>query len=228
MSGAVDREPDWDEMEWRIARAVAVIHGISPLLSQRLSWHGNTGWRAFLEAQRVHTAVRYRRMAALLDAISLQAAASGIGLVPLKGAALHALNIYQAGDRPMADIDLLVQPQDLPAMNRLLTELGYRSIVITPNEHILVPVAPSSHSHLAEHSDNPITIELHATISQSMPVRRVDITPDLWTACPRPGRNEYPSRSALMSHLLMHVAVNMQVHEVRMLQLHDIALLAPR
>jgi hypothetical protein len=69
---------------------------------------------------------------------------------------------------------------------------------------------------------------VHTKISHTMPVRQVDITAGLWTATPRPGCNDYPSLAALMGHLLMHVAVNMQVRIVRMVQLHDIALLAPR
>jgi hypothetical protein len=81
---------------------------------------------------------------------------------------------------------------------------------------------------VGEHTDQGITIELHTKIHRPMPVRTVDITAQLWAATPRPGRNEYPSLGALMTHLLMHAAVNMQLRILRMLQLHDIALLAPR
>lgn len=228
LSGATDREPAWSELEWRIARAVAVIHGISPLLSRHLRWVGDPGWRAFLEEQRTHTAVRFRRMSTLLDNVNVQAARANIACVPLKGAALHALNLYQAGERPMADIDLLVKAHDLPGMNRLLVDLGYRAISLTTDEHVLVPVDGPQQPQLAEHADNGITIEVHTKISQSMPVRQVDITAGLWTTTPRPGCNDYPSLAALMGHLLMHVAVNMQVRIVRMIQLQDIALLAPR
>ena len=38
----------------------------------------------------------------------------GIALVPLKGAALHAMGIYAAGERPMADVDLLVREEQSP------------------------------------------------------------------------------------------------------------------
>ena len=228
LSGATDREPEWTELEWRIARAVAVIHGISPLLSRRLRWVGNPGWRAFLEEQRTHTAVRFGRMSTLLDIINVQAVRANIAFVPLKGAALHTLKLYEAGERPMADIDLLVKPHDLAGMNRLLVALGYRAISVTADEHVLVPVDGPPRPQLAEHADNGITIEVHTKISQSMPVRQVDITAGLWTMTPRPGCNDYPSLAALMRHLLMHVAVNMQVRIVRMLQLQDIALLAPR
>jgi Uncharacterised nucleotidyltransferase len=228
LTGAATGEPNWSELEWRIARAVAVIHGISPLLSRRLEWTGAPGWRTFLEQQRDHTAVRYGRMATLLDRIHEQAAQANIAFVPLKGAALHALKIYEAGDRPMADIDLLVKLHDLPAMSALLGDLGYRTISTSAHEHVLVPREGLAQIRMAEHADNAITVEAHAAISHCMPVRQVDITADLWTLAPRPGRNDYPSLAALMRHLLMHTAVNMQVRIVRMIQLQDIALLAPR
>ena len=66
LSGRLAPEPGWSELEWRIARAVAIIHGISPLLSRRLTWHGPAGWQAFLDDQRVQTAGRYQRMGDLL------------------------------------------------------------------------------------------------------------------------------------------------------------------
>ena len=228
LSGAGYPEPDWSDLEWRIARAVAVIHGISPLLSQRLSWTGPPGWRTFLESQRTHTAIRYRRMAALLADIDTRAARGNIAYVPLKGEALHAIGVYAAGDRPMADIDLLVKQHDLAPMSRVLAGLGYRPMLITADQHILVPVDRPSQAHLGEHADNGITIEVHATINWSMPIRLVDITSELWPSAPRPGRNDYPSLAALMGHLLMHAAVNMQMRILRMLQLHDMALLARR
>jgi len=228
LSGTQYPEPDWSDLEWRIARAVAVIHGVSPLLSQRLSWTGPPGWRTFLDNQRVHTARRYGRMAALLAKIDGLAVQENIAFIPLKGEALHAIGLYAAGDRPMADIDLLVRHRDLGPMSRVLTELGYRPLSITADEHVLVPVDRPPLSHLGEHADNGITIELHAKIDRPMPVRVVDITAQLWPLASRPGRNDYPSLAALMGHLLMHAAVNMQMRILRMLQLHDIALLAPR
>jgi len=39
-------------------------------------------------------------------------AREGIAAVALKGAALHAIGLYAIGERPMADIDLLVRPAD--------------------------------------------------------------------------------------------------------------------
>ena len=62
-----------------------------------------------------HVAGRHRRIAELLGRIDAEARRSGIALVALKGAALHAIGIYQAGERPMADIDLLARDADVDA-----------------------------------------------------------------------------------------------------------------
>ncbi len=47
--------PEWSETEWAVARAVAAIHGVSPLLADALRWQGRAGWRQFLVEQKVHT-----------------------------------------------------------------------------------------------------------------------------------------------------------------------------
>ncbi len=228
LSGRFAPEPGWSELEWRIARAVAIIHGISPLLSRRLTWKGQAGWQAFLDDQRVQTAGRYQRMTNLLARIDELARLHYIAFVPLKGEALHAIGLYTGGDRPMADIDLLLKQSDLALMVHALSQLGYQTLSSTAHEHVLVPRERPPLSHLGERADQGITIELHTRIDRPMPVRVVDITAQLWTAAPKVGRNDYPSLGSLMRHLLMHAAVNMQIRILRMLQLHDIALLAPQ
>lgn len=118
--------PDWSDFEWRIARATAAMHGVSPLLATRLSWRGPEGWQQFLASQRAHTQQRQRRIEELLHSIDAQARKMGLGIVALKGAALHALGLYEAGERPMADLDLLVARQDVTGATSLIEALGFR------------------------------------------------------------------------------------------------------
>jgi hypothetical protein len=229
LAGTSHLTPDWSEARWRIAHAVAIIHGISPLLSQRPEWSaGPPAWRAFLLDQRTHSIARHRRVEATLAVVGKVAERERIAFVPLKGAALHALGLYAAGDRPMADVDLLLTPEDRRLMTRALSALGYRLVSANDDVEVLVPPDRSARIHLGEHEDNGVTIELHTAIRRPMPVRQVDITATLWPAAPRSGPNEYPSTAAFMIHLLHHAAVNMQFRILRMVQLHDMALLAPR
>jgi len=54
----------------------------------------------------------------------------------------------------------------------------------------------------------------------------VDITRCLLPRAAHAGLNAYPSAASLMLHLLLHAAGNMRARALRLIQLHDIALLA--
>ncbi len=111
--------------EWRVARAVSALHGISPELASRLRWEGPPGWQRFLEGQRGHTEARAERLQRSLQLIGARATAERVGFIALKGMALCQLGIYAQSERPMSDLDLLVRPQDAPAMTRALAAAGF-------------------------------------------------------------------------------------------------------
>ena len=218
--------PEWSDMEWNIARAVAAMHGISPLLSRILRWRGPAGWRDFLDGQRDHTATRHLRIDALLRRIDRRAIETGIAAVALKGAALHEMGLYQCGDRPMADIDLLVRPPDADGAARMLHTLGFHEVGKSWKERVFHPVDDRRPGILGEHSDNVIKIELHERICEKLPARITDASELIFPGRLRSGLNPYPSKSSLMLHLLLHAAGSMPNRALRMLQLHDLALLS--
>jgi hypothetical protein len=220
--------PVWSEFEWRIARAVAAMQGVSSVLCARLRWGGPPNWLKFLEAQRVHVAQRYGRIAELLSRIDKQSRDQGIAIVPLKGAALYANGIYAAGDRPMADIDLLVKTADTHAMTQLLADCGLEMTFSSWRHRLFESKLKNAIAGLGEHTDNPIKIELHTDIRERLPVAEIDITELIFPPVPRPGLNPYPSDVSLMLHLLLHAAGNMRANALRLIQLHDIAMLALR
>src|SRR5580658_5351572 len=88
-----EHAPDWSDFEWIVARAVAAMHGVSPLLSRTLRWRGPAGWTEFLDQQRTHTAMRHARIGALLRRIDAGTREAGVPAVALKGAALHAMGL---------------------------------------------------------------------------------------------------------------------------------------
>src|SRR5262249_39560586 len=143
--------PQWSDLQWQLARAVAAIHGVSPLLRSRLRWQGPTGWQEFLEAQREHVFQRYTLLAALLEAIDAGARREGIPLVALKGAALHALGLYIPGERPMADIDLLARRADYPRAAALLETLGYRHAFSNWKHGVFTPESKRAFDGVGEH-----------------------------------------------------------------------------
>jgi hypothetical protein len=217
--------PAWSDLEWRLAMVAAVAHGVSPLLWKYSGWT-HPHWRRFLEDQHEHVAVRHARIVALLERIDARARAAGLAMVPLKGAALHALDIYTPGERPMGDVDLLVHEDDADRATRLLLGIGYIPSFDDWRHRVFKPAAGTPPAVLGEHRDTPVNIELHTRIRERLPVSVVDITERILPREPEPGLNPYPSRGALLAHLLLHAAGNLCGHSLRLIHLHDIALLA--
>jgi len=216
--------PQWSEPEWRVARAVASLHGISPLLAGRLRWRGPLGWQDFLGEQRASTTARAARLQELLTTLDAACRAREIAFVGLKGIALHALGLYVPGERPMADLDLLVRESDTEAMSGVLGTLGlhqsdasWKELVFEPTERVA--------GTFGEHARNSLKVDLHWHISERLPRRPVDLTARVLPPVLHPGCNTYGRRADLMCHLLLHAAGEMVLRTLRLIQLQDIALL---
>lgn len=218
--------PEWSDLEWRLAQAAAAIHGVSALLQTTLRWRGPAPWQRFLEEQRAHTRERQLRIMALLERIEEQARPEGLSLMPLKGAALHRCGLYRPGERPMADLDLLVPAGEAEAAARLLSRLGFIPAGVTWKHRSFEPPSRRLHALLGEHCENPVKIDLHTRIAERLPLAPIEfsdlVRPGRWAA----GLNAYPSRAALMLHLLAHTAGTMVSRGVRLIQLVDIAWLS--
>jgi LmbE family N-acetylglucosaminyl deacetylase len=220
--------PDWNELEWAIARSVAAMQGISALLANNLRWRGPAAWQSFLEEQREQSLLRDAAIGRLLERIDAATRDARIDCVALKGAALRVLGLYAPGERPMGDVDLLVREADAAATAAVMGSLGYRQSFVTERHAAYEPRDKSPTRGFGEHVDNPLKVEIHTAVAEALPVRKVDITARLRPARPHPGVNPYPSLAALLLHLLLHAAGSMRAHALRQIQLHDIALLTRR
>ncbi len=218
--------PEWSDFEWLVARAAAAIHGVSPLLCSRLRWRGPPGWTQFLEEQRAHTANRHQRIEELLRLMDGRARDEGIAAVALKGAELHAIGLYAAGERTMADVDLLVPARDMDRTGRMLESLGFQQCFALWRHRVFEPIASHPPASLGEHVNNNIKIEVHELIREKLPLRAVDVTGLVFPPSAHPGLNPYPSKAALMTHLLLHAAGAMASRALRLLHLHDLSLLS--
>lgn len=224
-----DQAPSWTDFEWRIARAAAGMQGVSSLLRARLRWKGPDSWHRFLDEQQHQSILRYLEIKRLLAEIDSLARRAGAAIVALKGAALYGNGIYAAGERPMADIDLLIRDADVQATARLLESCGYEAASASRRHMVFHPrIRKGLTGRSGEHIDNPIKIELHTKLAEHLPIETVDITWFVLRRSTHPGLNPYPSAASLMLHLLLHAAGNMRARALRLIQLHDIALLAPR
>ena len=220
--------PDWSEFEWRVAMAVAVMHGVSALLAGRLRWQGAQVWNKFLAEQKEQGKLRLRRTRQLLSDIDAAAKLAQVPLVALKGSALLDLELYAAGERPMSDIDLLSFDRDMELAGRLIESIGFAEGLTTWREREYLPLDTSRERVFGEHIDNPVKIELHGRILEHLPVRDTVITEEIIQPDAKAGLNRYPSLGVLMRHLLLHAAGNMCFQGVRLIHLHDISVLAER
>jgi len=220
--------PDWSPIEWQLARAVAVIHCVSPLLSGSLRWEGPAHWRDFLAGQKAQVTARHRRIQELLDQLDARSREERIAMVGLKGAALHSMGFYGAGERPMADVDLLVRACDTTRTAEILKSLGLGESFTNWKHEVFEPKVCNLHQGLGEHADNYLKVELHTRIAEKLPLRTTDVTDSVYPRTPHPGLNAYPSNAALMIHLLLHAAGSMAYRTLRLLHLHDIALVSSR
>ena len=223
-----EQAPAWNPFEWGIARAVCALHGISAVLVNRLRWQGPEDWLAFLHEQRAQGLACHERASRVLAALDARASRDGLSYVALKGSALREYALHRAGERPMSDIDMLVRPGDAAHAARVIMDLGYERSFSCARHEVFVPVVREQPHAFAEHRRNPLRIELHFCVSETLPVRAIDITDRILPAHARVGANPYPSAAALLRHLLLHTAGNMRAHAMRFMQLYDCALLARR
>jgi len=220
--------PSWSEFEWRAARAAAAIHGVSPLLATTLRWSGPPGWQAFLIEQKEHTESRHARIETLAKLLDERARSAGIPLVALKGAALHSMGFYKPGERPMADLDFLVEEPDLSAATKLLEDQCFSEELRYWKNRVFTPAEARTSSALGEHRDNHIKIELHWRVREKLPLALTDISDSVFPRNPHPGLNAYPSLAALLTHLVLHAAGAMASRELRLVHLNDLALVCAR
>lgn len=220
--------PDWSEFEWLIARATAAMHGVSALLAGTLRWEGPPGWTAFLREQRQHIQGRHARLQELLERIDRGARQEGIALVALKGVELHARGLYAPGERPMGDVDLLVRASDCDHAARMLVTLGFREAMPTWKHRVFLQEHTQRPAALGEHVDNYLKVELHDRLREPLPLYPEEVTRWVFPSGALAGLNRYPSTASLMTHLLLHAAGAMTFRALRMLHVHDLALLAAR
>lgn len=223
-----DTAPDWNEFEWAIARAVCVMQGISGLLATRLRWRGPARFHEFLEAQHAELLGRDAQVAELLALIDKSFSEAGIACIPLKGSALRALKLHAPGVRPQGDIDLLLDPRDLSASGPLLAALGFEPRYSTRRHDVYARPRQVEAEYFSRHADNPLKIELHTQVAETLPIEQVDITASIRPAHTSPGANPYASPAALLRHLSLHMAGSMRANAMRFIQVYDVAQLARR
>jgi hypothetical protein len=228
----------WDAQDWEAARWAVQVHGIAPLLDREAThWPAaaalHPSLRQYLADQRRLSGQRVALLLADLAELLAACHARNIAVMPLKGGLLATTYYAEPGLRPMNDLDLLVHPSDEPRMLALLAELRYAPLA-RGWKHITL-ARPEAHGRViaydGEHPQNPRSLDLHVRLAEQFWGIGYDMTTEAW-ADSAPGELlGSPTRllrpATLLHHLAIHASSDMIARRLRLLHLHDMALVAP-
>jgi hypothetical protein len=170
-----------------------------------------------------------RELLSVLQALHAQ----DIWPIIFKGAALSWMVYPDPACRPMGDLDLWIKPDDLPAAQAVLSELGYQQIrnPIRPPE---LMERFGGEIHMVGTDSDTGLIELHLSVFLGEWLRhaaaideaavRARAVRSSWHDC----RVDLLSAEDALIQLVIHLAVNHQLSFFTMRGLLDIALLARR
>ncbi|HMQ56468.1 MAG TPA: nucleotidyltransferase family protein [Anaerolineae bacterium] len=228
-------DPGWAPDTEPAFKLTSRVHGVAPLLYEQLhsvAWL-DAALKSWLARQADLNRQRVARMQAELHDILVSFAHHEVAVMPLKGSILSAGVYDHPGQRPLADLDLLVRPADFERAGHLLQQLGYEPTVAHwKHTEFIKPDNRTVASTEFEHPDNPRKVELHRYCRESFGGPGIDLTDGLWQQA-RPGEllgqpAFIPEPEALWLHLLVHHTYHAWQGKARLIQLVDLARLTPR
>lgn len=234
LNQAPSQMPDWPPEIWKTFKFVCRVHGVAPLLHETLrecEWLDDS-IKSWLAEQYQFNVRRIAKMHADLAEILALFEVDHIPLMPLKGSILSVTFYKEPGLRPMADLDLLIQPQDLAASISLLGRLGYeQEVVHWKHTSFIKPDNRRVVSTQCEHPDNPRGLELHLFCRETFGGPAVDLTTLMWH---KAGSGKLlgekavvPAPEALWLHLVVHATYHLWQGQGRLIHLVDLAQVTP-
>lgn len=228
------KNPSWPSETWETFQFVCRVHGVAPLLRQKI---GGAAWlakptRSWLAEQYAFNSRRIAKMHAELKEILALFGQHNIPLMPLKGSIISVEYYQDPGQRPMADLDLLIRAENFEAGARLLNRLGYERAV-THWKHIEFsrPGNRQVVSTTCEHPDNPRKLELHLRCRETFGGPTLDLTEMMWEHATRGDllgeQTLLPTIEALWLHGLVHATYHIWQGRGRLIHLIDLARLSP-
>jgi len=235
LSAPPSTPPEWPADAWDGFRQAAQVHGAAPLLWLQVrslpAWSDSPIGR-WLEDQYAWNARRIARLHGELAEILRLFAAEEVPILPIKGAVLGSLVYEDPAARPMADLDVLLREEHLPAGEALLARLGYAK-VFTGWKHTRFAL-PGSREIVDgdhEHPDNPRQLEVHPRCRERIRDEVVDLTDLLWSTARQDELLSAPAwlpdADAAWLHLLVHATHHVLLNTFRLVQLADLARLGP-
>ncbi len=228
------QNPGWSPEMWETFLFASLVHGVGPMLHGKLA---ETAWldkkvKNWLAEQYLFNGQRLAKMHAELKAILSLFRLNNVKLMPLKGSIISARFYPEPALRPMADLDLLIRPEDFERSAVLLAQLGYEQTVVHwKHTEFSRPDDRAVASRTGEHPDNPRGVELHLYCRETFGGPTIDLTDMMWdkarTDTLLDVETVLPSLEALWLHLLVHATYHLWQGKLRLIHLVDLWLLTP-
>jgi Uncharacterised nucleotidyltransferase len=225
-----------------VMRRLVTIHGLAAHVYGTVGRDGLAGAGVpadtveWLAAQDAANAVRIDRIHGELRDLLAAASRAGLAVAPLKGALLSTLPGSDPHRRPMADIDVLVRPVDVPAVHGILVGLGYERVPeANPRPTHDVYLQPGARVvSIDEHPDNPRRVEVHTELVRHLWawLDADELTARLWErATPGHILGEpalVPALDDVLAHVAIHASSDLLIGRGRLVQWLDVAELRGR
>ncbi len=218
------------ERDAGLAAFAISTQGLSPLAALLPALPGPLG--EFLALQRERSLLRGKRIASVLSEVVTKLGKEGIGAVALKSAVLAFTRYADPGDRPMADLDLLLaDPGLMERATAAIRMLGFHVLHDTGRHRVFALDGERVERHAEEHPGNPLRIELHRHYRIDVLGERLDVTRALLAEPSAFTVNGVavaaPSAEAERALLLAHAAEDFAAKGLRGIQVVDFLRLRP-
>ncbi len=230
--------PTTTQEQWDDITVTAIVLGLAPLLHWQLEQQPQPvppmAMAKLSLARQAHDR-RNRDIAAQLAELLAECHRRHIPVIVLKGALLAPLAYPAAALRPMNDIDLLFQPDDLPRAAALLESLGYRGKTKAADMGPGITKHLSTYRRSGNHASTPNPylsaggdrmVEPHLSLEESWFGLKADITPGVWGRAVPVTLAGQPALRLSTPDLLLHLAVHATFHVIMgaavFVQLYDI------
>jgi hypothetical protein len=197
-----------DEIGWQAMLSLAKVHGVRPLLYQRLVDIGlqprvpSNVWSALALAAR-QAAARTLRAQTELAALAASLAAENIPVIALKGGYLAPQVYASPALREMSDLDLLVRRIDLRRAADVVLSKGYAPVRPFQAEND----AAVSHHVTRLVKAGAFGVEIHWSVTKPHQVYSIDPAP-LWQSAVTVDIAGARMHALVPEHLLLHLCLH--------------------
>ena len=236
LPGSIDNTAvsQWTLAEWEAAEWVVYWQNALPWLVARVQASQievPEGVNGRLHSLNAASRERTRCMLAACAEILSALQQSGIEAVLLKGAALAPFYYPDPLLRPLADLDLLIQPQAMAASREImLKQLGYRYYSRSAEDEVYLRGERKENIWAP---DNVLPVELHFALREEYAGIGYELAEIMWAESgERPYWQEtcarIPHSAALLLHVCAHTTSDLLIQRGRLMHIDDIGKLCAR